>query len=152
MTNINYDLLRGESGGEPPDGIHQAYLARAALVETSKGDALVTEWQTVGDSPYYWTTWFSFEGRRMGFTQDFLDSVGIGRANLTDDDALEAALHAITGNRFQVRTQAGAAWINTYVEDSPQQQLVEPDVPIDAVEPTPEPVAAAAAADDDIPF
>ena len=80
---------------EPPDGIHAAYLARAALVETSKGDSLVTEWQSVGDNPYYWTSWFSFEGSRITFTQEFLESVGIRYTDITDDDAMEAALASV---------------------------------------------------------
>src|SRR5881409_359570 len=49
--------LGGQSGGEPADGTHNAYLLRAALVETSKGSALVTEWQTMDEPRYYWTTW-----------------------------------------------------------------------------------------------
>ena len=150
MTNINYDLLRGERGGEPPDGIHAAYLAAARLVETDKGDALVTEWQTVGDEPYYWTTWFGFAANRIAFTQEFLESVGIKYADISDDDAMEAALAVITGNRFQVRTKAGAAWINTFVQGPQlgQQQQLEPDVPVDTAGLDAEPVTVP---DDDPP-
>lgn len=127
MSTIDYDALRGETGGDPPDGIHEVWLARAALVSTRKGPALVTEWQTVGDPPYYWSTWFGFEPNRMQFTQAFLDSVHIDRAKVTDDDAFEEELHRITGQQFRVRTKAGASWVNTDVLDA---NLLD-DLPVD---------------------
>lgn len=154
MTSIDYNLLSGQSGGDPEDGIHTARLLRAALVETSRGTSLVTEWQTLQDPLYYWTTWFGFEANRISFTQEFLDAVGIDRSKMTDDGAFEMALSEVEGNTYEVRTQAGASWVNTYV-----QEPVTPDVPIDTgglPEPTSEPVMAGGgstdAADDDIPF
>lgn len=125
MSPIDYTALSGQgSGGDPPDGLHNASLMRAALVETSKGTSLVTEWQTWSEPRYYWTTWFGFEGQRLSFTQDFLDAAGIDRSQVTNDTAFSAALSEIQGRAYQVRTQAGASWVNTYVES--------PDVPIDS--------------------
>ena len=165
MTTIDYDQLRGEVGGDPPDGMHSAYLARAALLSTRNGDKLITEWQT-SDPPYYWNTWFGFDGQQMKFTQDFLDSIGVDRASITDDESLEDALGQCVGEVYSVRTEAGAAWVNTYVEEAtPTAQTSLDDVPL-ATEGLPtaapataaaEPVAVAAAtsdddADRDIPF
>ena len=163
MTTIDYDQLRGESGGDPPDGMHSAYLARAALVSTRNGDKLVTEWQTT-DPPHYWSTWFGFDGQQMKFTQEFLDSLGVDRPSVTNDDALEAALNECIGTVYTVRTEAGAAWVNTYVEDT--VEAAQTDLPIDTADlppsppppgaPTPAGVGVGAQdqlpADDDIPF
>jgi hypothetical protein len=150
MTSIDYNLLSGQSGGDPEDGIHTARLLRAALVETSRGTSLVTEWQT---ADAYWTTWFGFEANRISFTQEFLDAVGIDRSKMTDDGAFEMALSQVEGNTYEVRTQTGASWVNTYV-----QEPVTPDVPIDTGGlPEVEPVTAGGGrsndpADDNIPF
>lgn len=166
MTSIDYDALRGQSGGDPLDGIHEAYLMRAALVDTSQGSRLVTEWQTFNEPRYYWTTWFGFEGNRLQFTQEFLDALGIDRATLMNDDAFESELSKVQGTVYQVRTEAGAAWINTYVEDA-AQVAAQTDLPIDTADlpPTPPPPGAPTPAgvgagtqnqspadDDDIPF
>lgn len=160
MSPIDFDALRGETGGDPPDGMHSAYLARASLVSTRNGDKLVTEWQT-SDPPYYWTTWFGFDGQQMKFTQEFLDSLGVDRAQITDDEALEESLNELVGTVFSVRTDAGAAWVNTYVEEAtPTAQTSLDDVPIDTGElPTAAPATVAASADTsddeadrDIPF
>jgi hypothetical protein len=155
MTGIDYDALRGQSGGEPPDGLHTAYLMRAELVETSRGDRMVTEWQTMSEPRYYWTTWFGFDGQRLSFTQEFLDALGVDRNRITDDALLEQALSNCVGLEYEVRTDAGASWVNTYVEGA-----VSPDVPIDTTglgQATPAPqepvtVPAGAVSDEDIPF
>ena len=78
----DYDMLRGETGGLPPDGVHDAYLDRAALVDTRSGEMIVTEWRTVGDPLYMWTCWFGLSGQRLGFALDFLDQIGVDRADL----------------------------------------------------------------------
>jgi hypothetical protein len=160
MTTIDYDALRGASGGEPLDGIHTAYLMRAELVETAKGPALVSEWQTMREPRYYWTTWFGFEGTRLKFTQEFLDSLGVDRAHITDDELFENALRGVVGTEYQVRTEAGGSWVNTYVIDKAEVQR-SMDAPIDTSglpQQTEmvgrEPVAAGIGVpdDDDIPF
>jgi hypothetical protein len=158
MSPIDYDALRGSAGGEPPDGIHKALLMVAKLVETGSGSTmLVTEWQVGGLTPYYWTTWFGFEGARMGFTQEFLDSLGVDRSQITDDDAFGMALLHVQGETFAVRTSAWSGGINTYVEEAPDtSQTSLDDAPIDTAGlpevSTAEPVAAGAGVDDDIPF
>ena len=160
MTTIDYEALRGASGGEPLDGIHTAYLVRAELVETAKGPALVTEWQTQRDPRYYWTTWFGFDGNRLRFTQEFLDSLGVDRSHITDDELFEQALYNAVGREYQVRTNAGATWVNTYVlDDAAVQQAT--DAPIDTSD-LPAPSSSTPSAgvgvqaslddDDDIPF
>jgi hypothetical protein len=154
VSDIDYDLLRGQVGGDPPDGLHSAYLMRAALVNTSSGTRLVTEWQTSGDESYYWTTWFGFDGNRLGFTQDFLDGLGVDRSKVTDDDAFEQTLADVQGTVYTVRTAAWSGGVNTYVEETPAPppgQTSFGDVPIDM--PAQEAVAAASqTSDDDIPF
>jgi hypothetical protein len=163
---IDYDALRGATGGPPPDGEHDAYLDRAALVDTRNGSMLVTEWKTRGEEFYAWTTWFGFEGQRMGFTQDFLDQLGIDRSTLTSDDALTDALEARVGLLYRCATEAwgSAGGINVEVLGEAGQQRLDSraDAPIDTggLGPTEYErvgaehveVGAGAADDDDIPF
>lgn len=149
MTGIDYDLLSGQSGGDPPDGMHDAYLVRAALVDTRKGPALVTEWQTTGENAFYWTTWFGFDAQRVSFTQDFLDAIEVDRSRVTDDDALTTALDQRVGTVYRVRTSKGAAWVNTDVEPhapgTPGQTALD-DIQIDSRDlPTPTAPAQTAA-------
>jgi hypothetical protein len=157
MSPVDYDALRGSAGGEPPDGIHKALLMRAKLVETSNGATmLVTEWQVGGMTPYYWTTWFGFEGARMGFTQEFLDGLGVDRSQITDDDVFGEALQRAEDEAYTVRTSSWSGGINTYVEEAPDTaQASLDDAPIDTnglpEVSTAEPVAAGGV-DDDIPF
>ena len=134
--SIDYDSLRGtgaSAGGEPPDGTHKATLAVAKLVEVRSGATmLVTEWQTQGLTPYYWTTWFGFEPKRMSFTQEFLDFVGVDRSQITDDDKFAGALELVQGQSFTVRTAAWSGGINTYVEQSESaMQASLDDMPAD---------------------
>lgn len=149
----DYEALRGETGGLPPDGLHDAYLDRAALVDTRSGEMIVTEWRTVGDPLYMWTCWFGLSGQRLGFALDFLDQIGVDRADLADVDGsrLEDALDARIGLVFAVRTkrwgEGGNGGVNVEVEGEQNQQSL--DLPHDPVEP----VAVAAGDDeDDIPF
>lgn len=164
MSPIDYDALRGNAGGEPPDGLHNAYLMSARHVETSKGDRIVTDWQTFEDPRYYWTTWFNFDAG-LKYTQEFLDALGADRSSITDDDILELELSKVTGLRYQVRTEAGAAWVNTTVEDvwSPEVEQRQADIPADVSDlpagpppgagaPAPVGVGAQQSLDDDIPF
>jgi hypothetical protein len=155
--SIDYDALRGNAGGDPPDGIHKATLVVAKLVEHSNGIGLVTEWQVGGMTPYYWTTWFGFEGPRLAFTQEFLDSLGVDRSQITDDDAFGEALYLAQGKGYDVKTASWSGGINTYVQgpasDAAQPQLG--DVPIETAglpQVSPVPVPAGPQADDDIPF
>jgi hypothetical protein len=154
MSDIDYDLLRSNSGGDPPDGVRPAYLARAQLVDTSGGSRLVTEWQSTGEGPaYYWTTWFGFEGNRIAFTQDFLDALGCDRTQITSDDAFEEALAEVTGTVYTVRTSAWSGGVNTYVEEASAQTTLD-DIPADTAglpEAEFEPVTVPPD-DDDIPF
>jgi hypothetical protein len=156
MSDIDYDLLRSNSGGDPPDGVREAYLARAQLVETSGGTRLVTEWQSTNGGPaYYWVTWFGFEGNRIAFTQDFLDALGCDRSSITDDDQFEEALANVTGTVYSVRTSAWSGGVNTYVEETTTQTaLPVADIPADTAglpDAVPdEPVRVPD--DDDIPF
>jgi hypothetical protein len=132
VSDIDYNALGSGGGGEPPDGVYRATLIRAKLVETANGWRMVTEWQVGGLTPYYWATWFGFEGPRMAFTQEFLDGLGIDRAQITDDVAFEAALDDACGRDYTVRTSAWSGGINVYPEaavENPQTSL--DDVPID---------------------
>jgi hypothetical protein len=157
MTDIDYNALRSGGGGEPPDGHYKATLVRAKLVNTSGGWKMVTEWQVGGLTPYYWTTWFGFEGARMAFTQEFLDGLGIDRANITDDDAFEMALDRATNHTYNVRTSAWSGGINTYPEAGGEvAQTSLDDMPADTnglPEVGAQPVGVGGAdPDDDIPF
>jgi len=156
MSDIDYDLLAGSRGGEPPDGIHVATLVRAALVETTNGSRLVTEWQTGGRTPYYWTAWHGFAANRIALTQDFLDGLGVDRATVTDDEEFDRALFEALHRDFTVRVEHNGSFLNTYVEGKPSAQMALSDAPVDTSD-LPEPVAAAPPAartsdDDDIPF
>jgi hypothetical protein len=155
----DYEALRGETGGLPPDGIHDAYLDAARLADTRVGEMLWTDWRTVSDPLYVWSTGFRFEGQGLGFTLDFLDAIGVDRSALREVDGsrLEDALDARIGLVFTVRTKRwgsdGGGGVNVTVQGegstngvSPQQESL--DLPIDPVEA--EPVSAGA--DDDIPF
>lgn len=150
MSDIDYNALRGAIGGDPPDGTHQAYLARAALVDTSSGTKLVSEWQVTGMTPYYWASWHGFAPTRMNVTQEYLDALGVDRSKITDDDAFTDELLRITGKTYTVRTSAWSGGVNTYVEETSIPAQAElTDIPVDA-----EPVAVGVAVgdEDDIPF
>lgn len=148
-SDIDYGLLRSNDGGEPPEGMHEPYLARAALVETDKGTLLVSEWQVPGS--YYWTAWHGFAPDRIRFTQEYLDGLGVDRSTITDDEEFERALSEVIGTVFRVRTERSkGGYLNTYVEAA-----AEPDIPLpDFEEGQPAGVGAGVqqASDDDIPF
>jgi hypothetical protein len=168
MTSIDYSLLGGNgAGGDPPEGLHTAYLAVAKLLELPSGDRLVTEWQVPGS--YYWTSWHGFEPNRISVTQEYLDGLGIDRKTITDDDAFENALASVQGQTYSVRTAAWSGGINTFVEDAlgssqarsgalsgaSAQASADVDVPIDAsgLPAPPEQGAQVVLPDiDDVPF
>ena len=149
----DYDALRGDTGGLPPDGVHDAHLDRASLIDTRKGEMLVTEWRTQGDPLYWWTTWFRFDGQGLAFTLAFLDAIGVDRSALADADGsrLEDALDARIGHMYAVRTKRwgsdGGGGVNVTVEGEQLQQSL--DVPIDDQGLT---AATVVKDDDDIPF
>ena len=130
MSGINYAQLAG--GGEsaqPPNGMHRAFLMRARL-QTGAQDFVVTEWQA---GAYWWETLYGFTASRIGFTQDALDGLGIDRAKITDDDALEAALYAAQGAEYRVRVEQNGRFTNTYIEGAASvgQPSFDSDIPAD---------------------
>jgi len=161
MPDIDFDRLQSGGGTEPPDGVHEAALVVAKLVDTRNGTKIVTEWQgTRGD--FYWTTWFGFDGQQMRFTGDFLDAIGLAdgqwRKIQLSDERLELELSNIVGTIYRVETKTGAAWVNTDVlgtVDGTQPSL-DDDLGTDTSDLPPVPVGSAttapAAEDDDIPF
>ena len=94
----DYEALRGETGGFPPDGIHDAYLDTARLVDTRSGESIVCDWRTTGDPLYQWTSWHRLGGQGLAFTLTFLDAIGVDRSALREvegsrlEDALEARI------------------------------------------------------------
>jgi hypothetical protein len=150
---IDWEALRGAAADTPPNGVHRAYLDRASVVDTSNGEKLVTEWKTSGaDGPLYaWTTWFGLAGQALGFTQTFLDSIGVDRSQITDYASFDIALDRAVGIEYEVETKR---WgdrgdgVNVTVlggAKERQQQLV--DAPTEPVT-----VPSTDADDDDIPF
>jgi hypothetical protein len=131
VSSINYEQLASGGGTEPPDGLHDAYLMRARL-QTGNQDFVVTEWQA---GAFYWETLYGFTPQRLQFTQDMLDGLGIDRAKITDDDALEMALADAQGSRYRVRVERNGRFVNTYIEGGstvqPSAQASFADVPID---------------------
>ena len=157
----NYEALRGETGGLPPDGVHDAYLDSARVVDTRNGESIVCDWRTIGDPLFQWTSWHRLEGQGLAFTLDFLDDLGVDRSGLGELDGqqrLEDALDARIGQTYTVRTSrwgsGGGGGVNVEIEGagdsngavSPAQESL--DLPYDPVEA--EPVSAGD--DDDIPF
>ena len=155
----DYEALRGETGGLPPDGLHDAYLDAARLVDTRSGESIVCDWRTTNDPLYQWTSWHRLGGQGLGFTLDFLDAIGVDRGALRDVDGnrLEDALEARIGQTYPVRTKRwgsdGGGGVNVTIEEASSSNGVAPgqeslDLPIEPVEA--EPVAAGG--DEDIPF
>lgn len=147
MSRINYAELRGEDRGAPADGNYDAWLARARL-QMGESDFVVTEWQV---DNLYWESLNGFEGRRMTYTQELLDGLGIDRAKIMSDADLSNALDDASEQVYRVRVEQNGRFINTYVLGR-----VESDAPIDAGD---LPKASASAApspaeedDDEIPF
>jgi hypothetical protein len=127
VSSINYGALAGGESTQPPDGLHDAYLTRARL-QTGQQDFVATEWQV---GAYWWETLYGFTPQRLPFTQDMLDGLGIDRAKLTDDDALEAALNAAQGSQYRVRVETNGRFVNTYIEGAVAQRSFETDIPAD---------------------
>ena len=149
----DYEALRGEAGGLPPDGVHDAYLDQARLVDTRNGESIVCDWRTTTDPLYQWTSWHRLGGQGLSFTLDFLDAIGVDRSHLADTEGsrLEDAFDARLGQTYTVRTSRwgsdGGGGVNVEVQaQAPQQEFL--DLPIDPVEAEPVP----AGADDEIPF
>ncbi len=148
----DYDMLRGNTGGFPPDGIHDAYLDAARVVDTRSGESIVCDWRTPAHPLYQWTCWHRLGGPGLGFTPDFLAAIGVDRSALREVDGsrLEDALEARVGVTYEVRTKRwgadGGGGVNVEALGEQAQQSL--DVPI-------EPVAAqpvAAGDEKDIPF
>lgn len=167
MSPIDFDKLRGDvpAGDEPPeDGDHVARLERAVVVDTKRGEQVITEWSN--EANVMWTSWNRFDATGLPYTQELLDGLGIDRSKVTEE-TLSDELARCEGATYQVTTSAtkgsqGDRWfINTYVNQavSASQRVASdaPDVPADA-NGLPEPDAGAAMAskdlfgDDDIPF
>ena len=154
----DYEALRGETGGLPPDGLHDAYLDAARLVDTRSGESIVCDWRTTSDPLYQWTSWHRLGGQGLAFTLDFLDALGVDRSALREVEGsrLEDALEAHIGETLTVRTKRwgsdGGGGVNVEIVEAssngvdPNQESL--DLPIDPVEA--EPVSAGS--DEDIPF
>lgn len=133
---VDYDALRGDgSVNTPDDGEHIALLERAALVETGKGDNVVTEWKAPSEKAS-WQSWNRFDPSGMPYTRDLLVALGVNLSTLTDDDGLQAELDKCVNRYWRVNTtsrmgnQGDRVFITTYVNGptGPPQ----PDVPIDS--------------------
>ena len=153
----DYEALRGESGGLPPDGVHDAYLDAARLVDTRSGESIVCDWRTTTDPLYQWTSWHRLGGQGLAFTLAFLDAIGIDRANLREVEGsrLEDALEARIGIIYEVHTSRwgsdGGGGVNVEALGEQAQQSL--DLPIDPVETVSAGSATnGAPADEDIPF
>ena len=158
----DYEALRGETGGFPPDGIHDAYLDTARLVDTRSGELIVCDWRTTGDPLYQWTSWHRLGGQGLAFTLTFLDAIGVDRSALREVEGsrLEDALEARIGLTYTVRTKRwgsdGGGGVNVEVVEAstngvdPNQTSL--DAPIDAADLDLSTKVAAPGADEDIPF
>lgn len=153
--SVDWDALRGAPADVPPNGVHEAYLDRASVVETSGGEKLVTDWKTTGDTLYSWTTWFGLAGQALGFTQQFLDQLGVDRSQITDYAAFDQALGARVGLVYEVETKRwgdrGDGVNVTVLGEAAARQAQLADVPIEPVV-VPTVASPVASADDDIPF
>jgi len=153
MSPVDYEALRGGvTTGVPDNGAHTARLERAALIETDKGSNLVTEWSEDG---LWWTSWNRFDGQGLPFTQQLLDSLGVDRSTITDDDELEQALSQAQGVLYLVHTDSkqgskGDRWfINTYVDG--RAVPTQDELPVDT-EGLPDVDGPGAPAETDVPF
>ena len=158
---IDHQALWERSGLVPPDGKHNAAtLERASLRTDFDPPKLITEWSS---GEFAWESWNRFDTTGTPYTRDLL--VGLGIKRTRSDDELEAALEALVGHTFEVRTTSqqgsqGDRWfVNTYVDGVSADRLPAPgpDLPTgDGA--SPEQLDAEPAhvspnpADDDIPF
>jgi hypothetical protein len=156
---INYNALReGAVTTEvPPDGGMQATLDRAALVETSNGERVVTEW-TSADGRYGWTSWNRFDTTGLIYTRELLQGLGVDLSVLMNDDDLKSQLQAVEGGVFNVRLASqkgsqGDRWFtSTYVDGRSAGVQETLDVPMEDSD-LPEPGEVVTVPDDeDIPF
>ena len=156
--SIDFEALRGEIGGEPPDGAQlDATLTRIERLETSKGPSIVTEWQSTDAKSYVWTAWFGLTGTRIGFARDFLRDCGVNLKALKDEYALDDALGAISGLDFKVSIRVNGNFVNMDVlgRSDPQMTIDQAvsDMPAQNGDlPAPGAAAKAPPDDDDIPF
>jgi hypothetical protein len=165
-SDINYDLLGGQAGGEPSEGTYQATLIRAQVIDTSKGSSLITEWSTSENPAYYWSTWFGFSANRITVTNEFLDAIGVDRASIMRggtqderDEELTRQLWTATNQAYTVEVTKWSGGVNTKVVAAPApdvsiDQTAMWEAPIQSGGP-PAPVGAGAGGrseDDDIPF
>ena len=167
MSDINFDLLGGQAGGEPPQGTYRATLIRAQVIDTSKGSSLITEWQAGENPAYFWSTWFGFAANRVAVTQDFLDAIGVDRSAIMRggthderDEELTRQLWEATNKSYAVEVTKWSGGVNTKVvaDVEPDVAIVSPDqmaweVPIEKTAQPPAGIAVGARSeDDDIPF
>ena len=162
---INYEALRTGSLNveNPDDGQHTARLERAALVSTSNGERLVTEWIDM-QGPAQWTSWNRFDEMGLSYTNELLDGLGVDRTILTDDDSFTAELDRVTGTVYDIRTASqlgsrgdGRVFVTTYVNGRNEgvQEALDVDVPVDRSDLQPPGGSAASKVShntDDIPF
>lgn len=143
---IDFDALWGSGDVQTPDdGEHIALLERAALVDTKKGEQLVTEWRAPTEKAA-WQSWNRFDTSGMSYTRDLLLALGVSPRSAMDDDALASELDRCVNQWWRVTTtsqmgsQGDRVFVTTYVNG--KAGPVEPDVPIDT-EGLPEPTVAA---------
>ena len=126
---IDYAELRGDGPqAELPDDENRvAYLERAALVDTAKGERVVTEWRDFHRPHIKWQSWNGFGGQQMQYVRELLIGLGIDMSKLTDDEALGSELFDVQGLTYKVHTSSTVmqprtpgeepkVFINTYVD------------------------------------
>lgn len=153
---MSFDDFKSAEGGEPPDGLHAAYLERTAILDTKNGTRVKVEWRTV-DGEHYWESWHGVTGKAKAFTQELVMALGINFGELSSWDELGTALELREGKMFEVSVSRNGDWLNTTVEGAlAGVQEVLPDIPADTNGlPEPEPAPAGVQTgfdDDDIPF
>lgn len=131
----DFDALARDGGGDPPAGIHVAWLNRCELKDTRNGEKVLCEWQTDDEPPYSWTSWSGFSPQALIFTQELMDALGIDRAAIAaaddKDEAFADALHEATGKQYNLRIEVNAnGYLNTYVMTAADLEK-ETDVSID---------------------
>jgi hypothetical protein len=149
MSDIDYSALRGEIGGEPPDGEVEAVVTNAVRLDTSKGPMIKVEWQSIDAHQYVWENWYGLFGNRIGFAREFLRDAGVKVGDLGGDDDLDAALSGVMGTIYRVRVSHNGAFLNLDVLGTAEAQAqLDIDLPTAEVE-----IPSSSVPDDDkIPF